>query len=91
MSEQGLPNLGVALGLGPNWQPGSCSWEWHELGTANGGKVYAFKINTVGGTMGMVLAPDDLRTLLAQITERLTGLVVAQPGDVPRGMNGGPG
>lgn len=75
--------VGEQLGVGANWQPGPGSWNWHDLHGLGPTKAHVLVVRNTGGTLALVFDDDGLRRFVAQATERLSGLHIAAPGDVP--------
>lgn len=93
MTDQPTPtplSLGEQLGLGAAWQPATASWELHPLTATDGSSVVALVLRTVGGSMGAVFTADNLRELVRQASEQLSGLAIPPAGLVlpPNGTNG---
>lgn len=83
----GQPTIGDVLGLGPHWQPGPASWALHPLSAPDGTKAYALALHTSGGSMGCAMTEDNLRELVRQAQEQLSGITI--PAGVSLPLNGG--
>lgn len=70
--------IGIQLGIGPNWQPAPGGWRWSKLRSTDGTPVHVLILDTVAGSCGLAMSPDDLRRFLATGQEELSGIVVPE-------------
>lgn len=85
----GQPTLGDTLGLGPAWRPAPASWKLHPLAASDGSRAFALVLHTVGGSAGAAMTEDNLRELVRQAQELLSGVIIPPAGAVAPMLNGG--